>query len=382
MKKITLSLLSLISFGIIAPAFASDLMVAATMQRCTTDQECVLVTNSCNDNCGYVPVNRENMPALEGLYQTRCGKAMSANPACTMNPPLAAACINSRCTIDYAYKNNADARDYKPGAYPVPEAPVPSKVPAADYKGVDDTKGGFTAYNLPNTEVKQNTVGTLTTKVYVPPSAPVSGGNYVPVGAAPAPVAAPAPAPAPMTAPAVPAASAPVAAPAPSPVLAPVPAPGAVPPAAVPTTSSYATPPVMTPSKPNQLPPPAVPATPTYVPPPAPAASSYVAPAPVAGGPVIPAVGATGVPQAPPGSTPIPPSDLQPAPTFVPPAGTAIPVAPEDPGAPPPEGTKIMMKGQPGSEGMVPMDQVYGKNVKSFGATSAPKGNKTGSTNE
>ncbi len=389
MKKISLSVLSLLCAGFALPAFAaSDLMVAATMQRCTANAECVLVTNSCNDNCGFVPVNKENMTALEGLYQSRCGKPMSANPACNMNPPLAAACINARCTLDYAYKHNADAQDYKPGAYPVPETAVPSKVPAQAYQGVDDTKGGFSAYNLPNAEVKQNTVGTITTKVYVPPSAPVTGGNYVPVdGTTPAaPVA-----------PAVPATSAPIAAaPAPAPV-APAPAqksaPAAIPPAAVPTPASNATPavPAMTPSRPNQLPPVAPPApapataTPTYVPPPAPAAAPAYVPAETKpSGPAIPAVGASGVPQAPPGSTPIPPSDLKPTPTFVPPAGTAVPANPEDPGAPPPEGTQIMMKGQPGSEDMMPLPQVRGDAPKqTFGtAPDAPAKNVKFGVNE
>lgn len=362
MKKISLSVLSLLCVGFALPAFAaSDLMVAATMQRCTANAECVLVTNSCNDNCGFVPVNKENMTALEGLYQSRCGKSMSANPTCNMNPPLAAACINSRCTIDYAYAHNADARDYKSGAYPVPEAAVPSKVPAAEYKGVDDTKGGFSAYNLPNTEVKQNTVGTLTTKVYVPPSAPVTGGNYVPVDST-TPVA-----------PAVPATPVPVAAPVAEPVPTSVPAQAVVPPAAVPAPASNATTavPAMTPSRPNQLPPPVAPPQPAPVPAPAPA-PTYVPAETKPSGPAIPAVGATGVPQAPPGSTPIPPSDLKPAPTFVPPAGTAVPANPEDPGAPPPEGTQIMMKGQPGSEDMMPLPQVKGDAPKQIFSAPAP----------
>jgi len=137
----------------------------------------------------------------------------------------------------------------------------------------------------------------------------------------------------------------------------------------------------MTPSRPNQLSPTgpvqpaAVPATPTYVPPPAPAAvpaPAYVPAETKPAGPAIPAVGATGVPQAPPGSTPIPPSDLKPTPTFVPPAGTAIPANPEDPGAPPPEGTQIMMKGQPGSEDMMPLPQVRGDAPKQTFGTTTP----------
>ncbi|PZO87296.1 MAG: hypothetical protein DI626_04310 [Micavibrio aeruginosavorus] len=64
--------------------------------------------------------------------------------------------------------------------------------------------------------------------------------------------------------------------------------------------------------------------------------------------PAIPAIGAPGVPQAPPGSKPIPPSDLKPAPTFVPPTGAIAPVGPNDPGAPPPPGTTLVLPKEAG----------------------------------
>ena len=335
MKRITLSLLTALSAGFIPFSVhaAEDLMVAATMQRCATNEDCALVTNSCNDNCGFVPINKTNIPTLDALYQSRCGKPMSANPACTVNPSMAAACVNARCTIDTAYKNNAGAGDYKSGAYPVPEAPVPSKVQA----NVTDSKS-LTAYSLPQTDVKQNTVGTIITKVYVPASSPVSGGNYVPIGQA-----------------------------------------AAIPPAAVPTAQSNATPPVPVPSAPvatapQMIPPPAVPASPT-VPAMTPsvepsiAAPVYVpAPPAVPSAPPIPSVGATGVPQAPMGAKPIPPSDLQPAPTYVPPAGTTSEVSPEDPGAPPPEGTTMTMT--PGPDGSKGMTTAPTTKTKSFGTVS------------
>lgn len=375
MKKFTFTVLALISAAFAAPALASDVMVASTMQRCTTNEECALVTNSCKDNCGFVPVNRANLTAIETLYQTRCGKAMSANPTCNMNPPISAACINARCTIDYAYANNAGAKDYQAGAYPVPEAPVPSKVPAGEYAGVNDRNGKFTAYDLPQNEVKQDSVGTITTKVYVPPSAPVSGGNYVPVtGMVPSAPAAPQtpPMPNPAFIPPTPAA-------APTPPPAPV-----IPPQAVPSAQTHATPPVttsgvpaMVPSRPNQLPPEAAPQA--YVPDPTqptiPAPGLPPAPsAPVATTtPAVPAVGAPGVPQAPAGSTPIPPSDLKPAPTFVPPPGTPVPVAPEDPGAPPPEGTTMIMPLPNGEAAIVGGDNTKAGATKSFNTSTTAK---------
>lgn len=391
MKKFTFGVLALISAAFTFPAIASDVMVASTMQRCTTNEECALVTNSCKDNCGFVPVNRGNMTAIETLYQTRCGKAMSANPTCNMNPPISAACINARCTIDYAYANNAGAKDYQAGAYPVPEAPVQSKVPAGDYAGVNDRDGKFTAYDLPQNEVKQDSVGTITTKVYVPPSAPVSGGNYVPVtGMVPSAPAAP------QTAPTQNPAVIPA-----TPYAAPTPPPAApVPPQAVPTTQTHATPPVttsavpvMVPSKPNQLPPEIAPVPPSapvatpqaYVPAPTqPTVPAPGLPAPSAttvAAPAVPAVGAPGVPQAPAGSTPIPPSDLKPAPTFVPPPGTSVPVAPEDPGAPPPKGTTMLMPLPDGGTVVIGGDDSKARATKSFNASTATKKKTTQSYN-
>lgn len=219
MKKVILGLSAVCGVLMSAlPVSANDLMVASAMQRCTSNEECALVTNSCSDNCGFVPVNKLNLATLQQTYQQRCGKAMEANPQCNINPPISAACINSRCTIDYAYKNNADAKDYKAGAYPVPEAAVADKIPASAAPA--DDRHGFTAYGLPKQEVRQDSIGEIVTKVYVPAQAPVSGGNYVPVGNV-APAVAPAPAPK---------AAAPVAAP----VTKPQPAPAAAMPAVAP----------------------------------------------------------------------------------------------------------------------------------------------------
>jgi hypothetical protein len=362
MKKITLSLMTLLVAGFALPAAASELMVAATMQRCTTNEDCTLVTNSCKDNCGFVPVNKINMPVLQNQYQTRCGKPMEANPSCNMNPPISAACVNARCTIGYAYQNNASAADYQSGAYAVPEAPTTNKV-QGDYSKIND-RHGFTAYDLPQNEVKENTVGTINSTVYVPPSAPVSGGNYVPVtGAAPSVPPAAVPTNTSYATPTDVVPAAPVPTPPPVPVYpAPeayaAPAAPATPELVPPVAPTYNAVPAMTPSLPNQPIPtapeaaaaPAVPATPYQ----------YVAPETVVTAPQPPAP--TPVAVAPPGSKPIPPSDLKPVESSIPAAGGTIPVNPEDPGALPPEGTKVILKGS----------QMETVSTKAFGAT-APK---------
>lgn len=375
MKKNTCLAIMLACIAFSGKAQSADLMVAATMQRCAATEECTLVSNNCTDNCGFIPVNKSSLPVLEQNYQARCNKPSSSNPPCTMNPPMAAACINGRCTIDYAYINNGDKNDYKSGAFGVPPAAVPSQV-KGDYSKVNDRKGSFSAYDLPQQDVREGTIGELHTTVYTPPSAPVSGGKYVPVGsqqqpqhapAAPASVAAPTLAPVQPQAqavtksqgsslvitPAAPQAAA-------APVLAPIPAAGANPaPAAVIAPPSNV--PAMTPSRPYKQAAPQVPSAPVeYVVPETNAApAAVVAP--------IPSVGATGAPRAPAGSVPIPPSDLKPAPTFVPPPGTAIPVGPNDPGAPPPAGTFIQLSP---SDAVVPPAE---GSKRPFNNTATPK---------
>lgn len=160
--------------------------------------------------------------------------------------------------------------------------------------------------------ITQAHTGQAITKIIVPPSAPVSGGLYVPVDSLAEQKAAP-------TVPAQP--QTPPSAPAPANLVQP--------------GQTY----VPAPTQPT-IPAPGLPPAP----PAAQVPNATPGPAP------IPQVGASGVPQAPPNATPIPPSDLKPAPTFVPPPGATVPVAPEDPGAPPRAGASMTMLPELGSE--------------------------------
>lgn len=356
MKTVLFGFAALVATGFLSQAMASDLIVASAMQRCTTNEECTLVTNSCADNCGFVPVNKLNLQSLQGTYQQRCGKPMEANPSCNMNPPISAACINSRCTIDYAYQNNADAKDYKPGAYPVPQQAVPSKVPATAAPAND--RQGFTAYDLPQDAVRQESMGEI--KVYVPPSAPVSGGNYVPVGAA---------------APTAPVVQQPAIAPPVAPPIAPQ----------APTQQTYATPPQIVPaqspvgeprppqtdfmpdSQPRRVPPTAVKeaqpipqptatTTPAQIatpsdPIPSSAPDTIKEPRVPDDAPIVRAPSAvTGNPDA-----PVPPSDFKEH-RLAPPPGATIPVGADDPGALPPPNVSL----QP------PLEDVLKQTEKTF----------------
>jgi hypothetical protein len=179
MKKFGLLIFTLAALPAF-PAMSADLMVPAAMQRCTADTDCTMISNSCDNSCADMPVNKANLPAIDNLRTQRCGAPTEkANEACTTNPPLESSCINNRCTIGYAYKANGDAKDYQSGAYPVPETAVPSQA-TGDYNSVNDKDGSFSAYDLPTDVVRQNALGQY---------------NF-PAPTAPAP-AAPAPAPAP-----------------------------------------------------------------------------------------------------------------------------------------------------------------------------------------
>lgn len=342
MKRFKYAFLPVLAVICLAPAGvpAQD----NAIQTCTTNEQCTLVTKSCSDNCAFVPVSSANLPAIQASYQQRCGKAMTDNPQCVMNPPLGAACINGRCTIDYAYANHAGAKDYENGQ-----------------KGkVTATKG--TAYDLQGGAAVQPTLAAPAGATgTVPPAAiPTGKSMATPPTAVPAQGA---PAAQPQTA-------APIAPqPVPNQPMAQPTAPQAPRAALTPGTQDAGTQYEGTATVPNAVPK----MRPTREGEPAPTAPGInngkpveyvpqqVAPAPDQTtraavktgvqpsnfgpkGTVIPADGTpTAKPQAPSGSVPIPPSDLKPAPTFVPPTGTAIPVSPEDPGAPPPPGSSLIM---------------------------------------
>lgn len=109
MKKLilfaTLTLLPL-------PAMA-NVSVTAAMQKCTSNSECTLVSNNCAKACATVPVNQAYVSTVKSQLTSLCPAPLSALPACTIHPPLQAACINQRCTLGSAYQSNGDARDYQ-----------------------------------------------------------------------------------------------------------------------------------------------------------------------------------------------------------------------------------------------------------------------------
>lgn len=141
----------------------------AAMQSCTSNADCVLTNTACATGCQFAPINRQFIATLQNLSHQSCGA--SNETVCTAHPPLQAACINARCTIDYSFSGNADARDYAPGTTRpaqsannalsvVPAAPRAHDVPFTAL----DRSGHFTADNLPPATVERGTLGSLTVR--------------------------------------------------------------------------------------------------------------------------------------------------------------------------------------------------------------------------
>jgi hypothetical protein len=132
--------------------------VTPAMQSCTVNDDCVLANTACGTGCNFTPLNKLFSAALENNTQLSCGAPNTT--ICKMHPPLRAACINARCTIDYTVSGNADARDYVGGTAPV--TPTPRIEPQATINEIDKS-GNITANDLPAGSVTtEGSLGTLT----------------------------------------------------------------------------------------------------------------------------------------------------------------------------------------------------------------------------
>lgn len=106
---LTIAALSLIA---LQPAQASIFQITPDLQACTADAECTAVSDSCTKACATVPVNTGSVEKLEGLRLQTCGDAVKTLPTCATYPPLEPRCVNNRCTVGFAFDNNADDHDY------------------------------------------------------------------------------------------------------------------------------------------------------------------------------------------------------------------------------------------------------------------------------
>lgn len=137
-------------------AMADDVRIPAAMQRCASNEECIMVPGSCGSSCATLPVNKSQLSAAQAIYAKQCGKAADANGTCASAQTLEPACVSNHCTIASL---PVGAGDYKPGAYPIPEAPTPMPSGSENFDNVNDRDGHFSAYDLPPELVKQNMMG-------------------------------------------------------------------------------------------------------------------------------------------------------------------------------------------------------------------------------
>ena len=161
MKKLGIMIIALTALPLAPAMAAGEVTVPATMQACSSNADCTMVSNTCGTNCASLPVNKSSIASFDTLKAQRCGAQANGpeNQVCHTNPPMGASCVNNRCTVDYAFKYHSDPQDYKPGAYPVPEKAASPQPTAQNYNGVNDTDGNFSAYNMPADQVRQNVLG-------------------------------------------------------------------------------------------------------------------------------------------------------------------------------------------------------------------------------
>lgn len=107
-------ILMLAAVMMITPAFAQP-VVSAGHQHCNTNQECTLISLTCGDACASVPVSLQGKADLDPILRNHCSGVLpeEIDMVCHMHPPLGAACINNRCTIDYAFENHGEPADYQ-----------------------------------------------------------------------------------------------------------------------------------------------------------------------------------------------------------------------------------------------------------------------------
>ncbi len=102
------------------PALAADPVMSAEQQACNTTADCTFVSMTCGNPCASIPINLDAKKALEPTLRNQCGGTLpeETDMICHMNPPLQAACINKRCTVGYAFENNAGSGDYQTSPKP------------------------------------------------------------------------------------------------------------------------------------------------------------------------------------------------------------------------------------------------------------------------
>jgi hypothetical protein len=158
-------------------ASAQGMLLAEQMQNCTTNEECILVAQTCATSCASLPINMKFVQTYTDRRTQSCGEAVNNLPVCNINPPMNAACINSRCTIDYAFQHNSHDGDYRNGGYQG-SGSVPQQHSANSYSGASYTPSGkpdpSNGYVAPANAASVRSLGTVEmTTQPAPATAPV-----------------------------------------------------------------------------------------------------------------------------------------------------------------------------------------------------------------
>lgn len=119
MRCVYLPLLALAALYAV-PAMADPVM-SAQQQQCSSNTDCTFVSLTCGNGCASVPINTAGKTALEPSLRQQCGGALpeESETVCHMNPPLQPVCMNNRCTVGYAFDNNASSGDYQTSPAPI-----------------------------------------------------------------------------------------------------------------------------------------------------------------------------------------------------------------------------------------------------------------------
>lgn len=108
------SIFSIFLLFLAAPVQAQP-VVTAGHQQCASHADCTLISLTCGNACASVPVSLQGKAALEPDLRNQCGGTLpeEIDMICHMHPPMGAACVNNRCTIDYAFENHGEPADYQ-----------------------------------------------------------------------------------------------------------------------------------------------------------------------------------------------------------------------------------------------------------------------------
>lgn len=120
-------------------AKASLYDITPDMQTCASDTDCTAIPDSCTKACETLPVNAASAERLKASRVHTCSaEAVEKLPACEIHPPLEPRCVNNRCTVGFAFDNNADDKDYGRRSGGSPSKKAASAGPASGY---DDGPG-------------------------------------------------------------------------------------------------------------------------------------------------------------------------------------------------------------------------------------------------